>query len=87
MPKNISLKEFNDIIGMLHMLKNIGLLDDVDFVVTWMKKPQLTINAMGDFEFENPQEVYGCIVEFWTEYAMKPLGSTRFNIVADDENV
>jgi hypothetical protein len=52
---------------VLEMLRRIELLEPASFIVTWEKKPRLTINRMGNFEFENPQEVYGVVLTFWDE--------------------
>jgi hypothetical protein len=67
MSKNVSLDEFNSIVGLLQFLKSLNLLDPVDYMVTWEKKPQLIINKLGNFEFENPEEVYGCMITFWND--------------------
>jgi len=67
MRKYISLSDFNALMQVLEMLRRIELLEPASFIVTWEKKPRLTINRMGNFEFENPQEVYGVVLTFWDE--------------------
>ncbi len=85
-----NLEEFNCVIGVLGLLKNIGLFEDgkVDYMVTWEKRPQLIINKLGNFEFQNPEEVYGCVITFWDmkdEMVMKEISKSRFNIGEKDE--
>lgn len=67
MYKYISLSDFNVLIQMLDVLRHIDMLEPSSFIVTWEKKPRLTINRLGNFEFENPQEVYGVVLTFWDE--------------------
>ncbi len=79
MRKNISLDEFIKIQHLLAMLRNIGLLGAIDFGIIWEKKPQLIINRNGEFEFENPQELYGAIITFWDAEG-KIISKTRFSV-------
>lgn len=72
MRKHISLAELNSLIFLLNMLKHIGLLEQKDFMVTWEQRPKMILNQLGNFEFENPQEVYGCKIEFWDPNSFGP---------------
>lgn len=67
MRRYISLSEFDTLMQVLETLRRVDLLKPASFIVTWEKKPRLTINRLGNFEFENPQEVYGAIVTFWDD--------------------
>jgi hypothetical protein len=79
MRKNISLNEFEYIIKVISLLRKIGVLGTIDYVVTWEQKPKLIVNPWGNFEFENPQETYGCILSFWDEEG-KVISTRRFKI-------
>jgi hypothetical protein len=67
MRKYISLSEFNVLMQVLETFRRVDLLEPASFIVTWEKRPKLTINRLGNFEFENPQEVYGVVLTFWDE--------------------
>lgn len=67
MPTNITLDEFELMLSLLGTISTIGLLEPYDYMVTWEKRPQLLINKLGDFEFQKPEEVYGCVITFWSE--------------------
>ena len=69
MRKCISLNSFQAFINLLDMMVRLGLLEPASFIVTWEKKPRLTLNRLGGFEFENPQEVYGMVITFWDEFS------------------
>jgi hypothetical protein len=64
----ISLSDFYALMEMLDTLRGLDLLEPASYIVTWEKKPRLTINRLGNFEFTNPQEVYGVVLTFWNEY-------------------
>ena len=64
----IGINDFTILIDTLDVLKGLGLLEPASYIVTWEKKPRLTINRFGNFEFTNTQEVYGVIVTFWDEW-------------------
>jgi hypothetical protein len=64
----ISLSDFYALMEMLDSLRGLDLLEPASYIVTWEKKPRLTINRLGNFEFTNPQEVYGVVLTFWNEY-------------------
>lgn len=83
MYKCISLSNFNVLISMLNTVKEIGLLGS-DFAVVWEKKPKLTMNKLGHFEFDNPQEVYGVVLTIWDD---DTVWDRRFMLVDifDDE--
>jgi hypothetical protein len=65
MRKYIDLSDFNSLMQLLEMLRRVDMLEPASFIVTWEKRPRLTINRLGNFEFENPQEVYGVVITFW----------------------
>lgn len=75
----LTLKEFELIQSMLHTLKNIKLLDTIEFSITWEKRPVLIINRLGEFEFENPQEVYGCCITFFDEWGYE-ISRIRYGV-------
>lgn len=77
--RTVSLSEFTSLQKMLNMLRTLGLLDTYDYIVVWEQKPVLTINHLGNFEFDNPQEVYGCVITFWNKDG-KEVSKTRFKI-------
>lgn len=79
MRKNISLNEFHSMLGVINILRKLGLIDPFEYTVTWEKKPQLVINELGEFEFENPEELYGCVITFWDENGVAK-SKTRFNL-------
>jgi len=85
MQKDISLKEFESIECLLLMLGTLGLADD--YTIQWEQRPKLIINQLGDFEFENPQETYGCVITFWEceDWIVNPviISKTRFVIKED----
>lgn len=63
----INLSDFNVLMELLDSMRQIGLLAPASYMVLWEKKPRLTINRLGNFEFENPQEVYGAVLTFWDD--------------------
>ena len=86
MRTNISLSELNSFVALLNLLKHLDLLEQKDFMITWEKRPAMIINRLGDFEFENPEEVYGCKIEFWdSDYDLMmgtngPSSTIRFKV-------
>ena len=52
---------------LLDFMRSLELLEPASYIVTWEKKPRLTINSLGNFEFQNPQEIYGVVVTFWDD--------------------
>ena len=86
MRRLISLDNFESMMRMLAVMKDLGILDGVEYLVIWEKKPRLTLNRLGNFEFQNPQEVYGVTLNFWDE-GDRRLGSRRFVLAErfDDE--
>jgi hypothetical protein len=86
MRRLISLDNFESMMRMLAVMKDLGILDGVEYLVIWEKKPRLTLNRLGNFEFQNPQEVYGVTLNFWDEDGRR-LGSRRFVLAErfDDE--
>lgn len=81
MKHKLSLLKFKDLEAMLLVLRKLRLAENMTIV--WEKKPQLTINQLGNFEFTNPEEVYGVIVTFWAS-DWKEYSKTRFCISGDD---
>ena len=65
MPKNIELGKLNVMLDVIKMLKKLSLLEAVDYMILWEKRPKLTFSKLGDFEFDNPEELYSCLVTFW----------------------
>lgn len=63
----ISLDDFQALIMLLDFMRSLELLEPASYIVTWEKRPKLTINRLGNFEFQNPQEVYGVVLTFWDE--------------------
>ena len=63
----ISLDDFYALMEMVDTLRTMGFLKPASYIVTWEKKPKLTINRLGNFEFQNPQEVYGAVLTFWDD--------------------
>ena len=63
----ISLDEFRALIMLLDFMRSMNLIEPASYVVTWEKRPRLTINRLGSFEFQNPQEVYGVVLTFWND--------------------
>lgn len=82
MPKNMNLKEFNEIVDVLQFLRKMGLTSPCDFIITWEKKPVMVLNKLGELEFENPEEVYGCVITFWDKVG-NVISKTRFYIKED----
>lgn len=80
--RTVSLKEFTSISKMLNTLRTIGLTEGYNYIIIWEQKPKLTINGMGEFEFENPQEVYGCVITFWDAEGLQ-VSRTKFTIAED----
>lgn len=82
MRKDITNDELTCLMQMLHMMTNIGLTKH-DFVQIWEKRPQVIINRLGDFELENPEEIYGVIIEYYDIDALnnfKTPPRTRFRV-------
>jgi hypothetical protein len=77
--RTVSLTEFTSLQRMLNTLRTLGLLEGCDYMVTWEQKPLLIINQLGDFEFENPRNIYGCVITFWDEDG-KEVSKTKFTI-------
>ena len=75
----INLSDFNVLMELLDSMRQMGLLAPASYMVTWEKKPRLTINRLGNFEFENPQEVYGAVLTFW-DNRNKVVCSKRFTL-------
>ena len=67
MRRYINLSDFNAMIKMLEACQKVGLLEPASFMVTWEKRPRLTLNRLGNFEFENPQDVYSVELTVWDE--------------------
>lgn len=67
MPTYINLDDFHVLITLLDSMKVMGFLEPAGYIVTWEKKPRLTINRLGNFEFQNPQQVYGVMLTFWDD--------------------
>ena len=63
----ISLDDFQGLIMLLDFMRELELLEPASYIVTWEKRPKLTINRLGNFEFQNPQEVYGVVLTFWDD--------------------
>lgn len=86
MRRYISLDSFDAMMKLLDVANALDVLGGLDYMVVWEKKPKLTINKLGNFEFENPQEVYGARLTFW-DSSGKNLGSRRFTLTErfDDE--
>ena len=63
----ISLDDFQAVMMLLDFMRSLGLLEPASYIVTWEKRPKLTINRLGNFEFQNPQEIYGVVVTFWDD--------------------
>ena len=63
----ISLDDFQALIMLLDFMRELELLEPASYIVTWEKRPKLTINRLGNFEFQNPQEVYGVVLTFWDD--------------------
>lgn len=76
MNHKLSLRKFQKLELMLLTLRKLGLA--LDMTIVWEKKPQLTINMLGNFEFTNPQEVYGVVISFWADDFREV--SSRFHI-------
>ena len=82
MIRKISLTKYEQLEGLMLMLRKIGLVDNMTIV--WEKRPQLTINQLGNFEFTNPEEVYGVVISFWAD-DFKEISKTRFCILEDED--
>jgi len=80
MRKYIGLNDFECMMLLLETIRSLDLMCGIDFMVVWEKKPRLTINRLGNFEFANPQEVYGAALSFWDE-AGCCVGSRRFTLM------
>jgi hypothetical protein len=63
----INLDDFQAVMMLLDFMRSLELLEPASYIVTWEKRPKLTINRLGNFEFQNPQEVYGVVLTFWDE--------------------
>jgi hypothetical protein len=79
MRTSINLSDFNVLMNLLDSMRQMGLLAPASYMVLWEKKPRLTINRLGNFEFENPQEVYGAVLTFW-DGRNKVICSKRFTL-------
>jgi hypothetical protein len=66
--------------NLLDCMRQMGLLAPASYMVLWEKKPRLTINRLGNFEFENPQEVYGAVLTFW-DGRNKVVQQKRFTLI------
>lgn len=80
MRKPISLDSFDAVMRLLSVLNSLSVLDDLEYLVVWEKRPKLTLNRLGNFEFANPQEVYGAVLSFWNERGER-VGEARFVLV------
>lgn len=80
MRKPISLDSFDAAMRLLDVFNGLGVLDGLDYLVVWEKRPKLTINKLGNFEFVNPQEVYGAVLSFWNGRGER-VGEARFMLV------
>jgi hypothetical protein len=71
---------------LLDVFNALGILEGMDYLVVWEKRPKLTLNRLGNFEFVNPQEVYGASLSFWDD-AGRVVATRRFTLVErfDDE--
>ena len=63
----ISLDDFYTLMELIDSMRAMGFLAPASYIVTWERKPKLTINRLGNFEFQNPQEVYGVVLTFWDD--------------------
>jgi len=85
MRKDISLSELNCFIALLSMLGDMGLLGNHEVAVMWEKRPAMIINKLGNLEYENPEEIYGCKIELLDIEDLNNFGtgivaSIRFNV-------
>jgi hypothetical protein len=86
MQRPISLDSFDAMMKLLDVLNSLEVLGGLEYLVIWEKRPKLTLNRLGNFEFVNPQEVYGARLTFWDE-AGKSVSTRKFVLVErfDDE--
>lgn len=78
MRKDIKFSELQELLLVLSMLRKLSLLDSMDYIVMWEKKPQVILNGH-TFEMESPEETYGCTINFWDKDG-NCVSKTRFVI-------
>ena len=81
----ISVQSFMVLISMLTALRNMGLLGPASFMVLWERRPKLTINNLGSFEFDNPQDVYGAVIRFWDTESGDVISKVRFSLNSEEK--
>lgn len=81
--KIMSVESFMVLIKMLSALKSMGVLYPASFLVLWERRPKLTINGLGNFEFDNPQDVYGAVIRFWDKDSGDVIVNVRFLLNSD----
>lgn len=81
MRKNISFKALQSFIRLLNLLKDLDLLNTIDYLVTWEKRPQMVL-SQGEIEFEDPQDIYGCSIVFFDEFGQE-VRKVRFSVEAE----